>query len=345
MKRILLIAAFLTANLFIFAQGSESFDNHGASGSTYSEGSYIGDNGNTWTYDGARNPSASYQITGKSIGFGRSTNGIRFVSSNSGTGGVGDVTFSILSYFTGGDADDRTMEVLVDGVSRGSFTMVNEGVVETHTISGINAPGDVSIRFQSTGPRQIVLDDVSWTALPTPVQMTYFSARTEGKSVNLAWETASEINNAYFEVERSKDGKTFESIAKIDGNGTTSATTAYTYLDTRSFNGMNYYRLKQVDLDGAFSHSEVRSVGLGSSNEIKLFASMVVSSIEIQSSEELREDASITIFDMVGNFVLSTTFDRNSKSIDVSGLPQGQYIIHINSGNHVMVERFAKIAQ
>lgn len=140
--------------------GTESFTNLNASGSTYGSGSYTGDNGVTWTYVEARTPSGTYDITGGTIGF--SDAGTGNVRANSGTGGVGDVTFSMRSYFTGGVASDRTIAVYVNGTLKGTFTLAAMTTIYTHTVSA-NEPGNVLIQFRSTGSRQVVIDDVSWT--------------------------------------------------------------------------------------------------------------------------------------------------------------------------------------
>lgn len=149
-----------------YGQGSESFDNLNASGSSYGDGNYLGDNAVTWTYGESRKVTSTYNITGTSIGFGSS--GTRFVKANSGVAGVGTVYYSTRSYFTGGGASDRTIELWVNGIQRETFTLPAMGTVYNRTVA-VNVTGDVVIEFKSTGSRQIVIDDVSWTvgaALP-----------------------------------------------------------------------------------------------------------------------------------------------------------------------------------
>lgn len=143
-------------------QGSESFDNHTAPGNTYASGTYTGDGGVSWSYSGARNPSAAFQIDGKSIGFGTTSHNPRYVNATV-SGGVGSVTYKTRSYFTGGSAANRTIQLWVDGNLEESFTLPAMGTIYTRTVSGIDAAGTVEIEFRATGSRQIVLDTVSWT--------------------------------------------------------------------------------------------------------------------------------------------------------------------------------------
>ncbi|MFD2824436.1 beta strand repeat-containing protein, partial [Lacinutrix iliipiscaria] len=144
-----------------FGQGSESFDNLNASASGYGSGSYSGDAGVTWSYNGARLVTSTYNITGTTIGFGSS--GTRNVSALSGSGGVGEVFYTVSRYFTGGTASDRSIEVYINGTLYDSFTLLAEGPVYPRSFIA-NESGDVTIEFRSVGSRQIVIDDVSWTA-------------------------------------------------------------------------------------------------------------------------------------------------------------------------------------
>lgn len=116
-------------------------------------------------------------------------------------------------------------------------------------------------------PDSLTLPSLS-TAAVLPVKLTAFSVRTDGKKVTLNWTTESELNNDRFEVEKSTDGSSWRSIATVKGNGTSNSTQNYTSYDDQPATGVNYYRLKQFDLDGKFSISDVRSLRFGSSQNV-----------------------------------------------------------------------------
>ena len=163
-KHSLLVLIFLCASYFGFGQGSESFENNTATPGGYTNGSYVGDNGVTWTYNQARTVTAIDNITSTSIGF--STSGTRNISASSGANGVGDITYSVSSYFTGGSAANRSIEVYVNGILYDSYTLLAMSTVYTRNFTA-NEVGNVLIELRSSGSRQIVLDDVSWTAAST----------------------------------------------------------------------------------------------------------------------------------------------------------------------------------
>ncbi|GAB3822378.1 hypothetical protein GCM10028895_26750 [Pontibacter rugosus] len=98
---------------------------------------------------------------------------------------------------------------------------------------------------------------------PQPVELSSFSAHsTLNGYPQLVWTTASETDNAYFEVQRSEDGTSFKAIAQVKGSGTTATAQHYTYTDTTAPARQLYYRLKQVDTDGTSSYSKVVQVQL-----------------------------------------------------------------------------------
>ncbi|GAB5418773.1 MAG: hypothetical protein Crog4KO_05300 [Crocinitomicaceae bacterium] len=97
-----------------------------------------------------------------------------------------------------------------------------------------------------------------------PVELAKFDVEyySDEHTAYLTWKTMSELNNDRFEVQRSKDGEHFETIQVVKGAGTTSMETSYISADTEPTIGVNYYRLKQVDFNGATRMSEIRSINI-----------------------------------------------------------------------------------
>lgn len=101
--------------------------------------------------------------------------------------------------------------------------------------------------------------DVS-CAIVLPVEMVSFTAERSGHVALLNWETSSEQNNDYFTVERLNENGVFNQIGIVDGNGTTSQPSYYSFTDETPLPGTNYYRLRQTDYNGDYAYSPIRSV-------------------------------------------------------------------------------------
>ena len=161
-------------------------------------------------------------------------------------------------------------------------------------------------------------------SLPLPVEFLSFDAKLKGDNeVLLKWETASEINNEYFEVERSLNGLEFVPIQRIKGSNQVSGN-IYNHIDklsTLNTEGTVFYRIKQVDFDGLYSYSTTKEVELTSNNEFKIFPNPIGrgENLNIKGDYE-----TIEIYHVNGQRVLSGV---NKSSIDTQVLKKGTYLI------------------
>lgn len=120
--------------------------------------------------------------------------------------------------------------------------------------------------------------DLNWTlsggasldCTPLPVELANFMGYVRAESNEIHFETKSEINSDYFEIQKSYDGENFEAIGKLNGVGNSSQTRVYMYDDYDVRGGVAYYRIKSVDLDGTFEYSHVISLER-ESQEIECF--------------------------------------------------------------------------
>jgi hypothetical protein len=203
------------------------------------------------------------------------------------------------------------------------------------TIHGDNASthlGDgwiisVSTRTSTTSPTLAA-------PTPLPVKLVDFTAQAApgGRSVQLAWTTASEVNNAYFDVERSFDGATYAQLGRVAGQGGKTTATAYTFVDQQGGGtqpaGLVYYRLRQVDLDGTATYSPVRPVRLGAAEaagQASLYPNPA-QAITILDLSALPTDASyqVQVLDATGRQVQRLLVDGGqAQALDLSPLAPG----------------------
>ncbi len=167
---------------------------------------------------------------------------------------------------------------------------------------------------------------------PLPIELLNFEAKPNQGTVILTWETQSETDNDYFTIERSIDGVSFKKLGEVNGNGTTTVSLAYTFIDRSPQNGDNYYRLKQTDYNGKVSFSDIRIANLES---IKIAVSIVPVPVT-REYFDLNYNGSESqviyeIFDVFGIRIQSDFIQNNeTKTINIGDLSNGLYILKLS---------------
>lgn len=157
---------------------------------------------------------------------------------------------------------------IYDGPSTSSTLLgIFSGNALPGTFTSSSPNGELTFVFTSDGTN----NDNGWVAdiaylncEPTllPIGLIDFSASLNEETVQLDWQTTSEINNDYFTVERSIDGIEWEVVNLTNGAGNSSSILTYQSLDYNPYPRITYYRLKQTDFDGAFSYSGIQAVNM-----------------------------------------------------------------------------------
>ncbi len=172
---------------------------------------------------------------------------------------------------------------------------------------------------------------VDFTGIILPVTLLDFSARTVQDKVAVKWTTTNEINNKHFEVQRSADGINFITLGTIAarGNGAT-IQTVYDFTDASPITGINYYRLKQVDVDGRFTYSPVVAIRFDKAGYlVQLQPNPVTSFFTIKSNKKFR---SVELMDMNGNLVQKWTVQSNNQ-YRLNNMAKGMYVVRLIEEN------------
>lgn len=120
---------------------------------------------------------------------------------------------------------------------------------------------------------------------PLPVELFNFRVSKQEETVQIQWQTASEINNDYFTVQRSEKGETFDSLTRVDGAGNSQQTRSYEAVDSQPFTGTSYYRLKQTDFDGSVAYSTIKTITFESQSshrQIKVYPNPVAGPLQFK---------------------------------------------------------------
>ncbi len=130
--------------------------------------------------------------------------------------------------------------------------------------SGVSGSYVESVSALSPGILPVAFGDFVFTSNSflnvLPVELLFFNAKLVGSDVSLTWTTGSETNNSHFDIERAGPDLDFKKIGRVDGVGDSPTQTDYRFIDSKSLLGMSYYRLRQVDFDGSYTYSDIKSI-------------------------------------------------------------------------------------
>lgn len=163
-----------------------------------------------------------------------------------------------------------------------------------------------------------------------PVKLVSFEAKSTGSDVNLIWKTASEMNNSHFDVQKSTDGLSFESIGRVEGNGFSSSLKEYAFTDSDLAATQVYYRLMQVDFDGAYEYSHIVSVE-GILKDIRIYPNPAMNFINVDYPAQ---NAVVYIYDVFGKVIAQ----ENTGRINLDDMVSGAYLLKIVSNTGDVLE-------
>jgi hypothetical protein len=178
-------------------------------------------------------------------------------------------------------------------------------------------------------------------AQPLPVTLTSFDAAPQGTGVAVNWATASEQRNAGFEVQRSADGVSFTTLATVAGMGTTQNAHTYSYFDAAPLRATTYYRLKQLDLDGAFAYSPVVAVQAAATSTaaLSIYPNPTTDRATVTWEMPIERAGRWYLTNSLGQVVHTEALGAettSSLSVDLQPYPAGSYILSVEVGGQVV---------
>jgi hypothetical protein len=158
-----------------------------------------------------------------------------------------------------------------------------------------------------------------------PVRWLDFSATgNKNGSVLVKWGTMEEINSATFTIQRSSDGKTFESIGQVKAAENSGAKLMYNFVDAHPLSGDNYYRIVATDLDGKQGISRIIAYTSNISEEMKVFSNPVTNG---QLMVQVNEQSTLMLFNVEGKLVRRQAAAKGTINVNVAGLARGIYTL------------------
>jgi hypothetical protein len=239
--------------------------------------------------------------------------------------------------------DSVRLYVLSSGIPATEPTMATCSALGGTTPDLANVARVALRQGSASNAATLVVDGIrvsnSWANGPLPVSFSSFNAKLIDQNAHLTWSTSSETNNSGFEIERSLDGSSFETIGFVKGAGNSNKTISYLFTDANLAHPIAYYRLKQVDFDGKFDYSETITVSSDEA-QIEVTPNPFVENISIAASNQ-DQMVFAEIIDITGKVKASST-GMGNLTLDTKDLNQGVYFVRVNHGEKVIVKRIIK---
>jgi hypothetical protein len=181
-----------------------------------------------------------------------------------------------------------------------------------------------------------------------PIRLIDFNASYNLGTATLNWQTATEINTDHFEIQRSFDGDHFVRVADVTAAGNSSSTKNYSYADRNIQHRATYYRLREVDKDGASGYSRVARINPSSSGFSinNVYPKPAFGTINIEWNNSIAGESKILIRDMSGRTLKAVNVlgyaGFNKQTLNIDNLSKGMYLIELQSNENIATATFIK---
>lgn len=165
--------------------------------------------------------------------------------------------------------------------------------------------------------------------LVLPVEFSDFILSKVRNSVLLEWQTSSEINSDFYDIEKSLDGQVFETIGRVYSDNLITGS-SYSFVDPYPFKNNNYYRIRQTDFNGSFNYSVTRSIQYDGSFDVIISNTIENNSLNIYLFQN--QPMILNLFSIDGKRVLVSKLEGGENNINIRGLVSGVYFISVNNG-------------
>jgi hypothetical protein len=241
---------------------------------------------------------------------------------------------------------DQNSWTLISGsfVADAAYTYISIGNHYSDALTTVNFLDPVTLGYNA----YYYIDDVCVSTVPStcsvsilPVQLLSFETTCGSSGVLLSWKTASETNNDHFEIERSFNAAEFETIGRVNGNGTTSSVNSYSFTDADYRGSVVYYRLKQVDNNGELKYSAVRMI-VCRNNSVQLYYEGENGKIVANFLNADNNHITLQIIDMNGRMLRNSMTNNSHLMEDVNGLSSGVYVVRLITNRGTYFLKFIK---
>lgn len=287
--------------------------------------------------------------------------GIGAFSGGGGGGGAGAIVLQVDNFLIGGTCplaisanggdggNSLGFFVRGGGGGGGQGTVVFSATQPTTNVTVNTSPGagglddDFGSRSSGNGDGIDGQGVLSSVATPLPIELLYFKAKLVKQQVVLDWATLTEKDNKFFEIQRSSDAVNWQKVTQVKGAVNSSKLLTYQYIDVLPLDNISYYRLKQVDLDGTFSLSDITSVNIKSlTNTTVVFPNPAQNQVFIKLENGVQADGQVKalLFNTLGiQQPVDFMATKGGLTGNIETLPEGVYLLKIYIVERVIVKK------
>ncbi len=249
---------------------------------------------------------------------------------------IADVTFS----YRGSEntTSDPTSEIGVQHWTGSIWNNGKGGSNGTYSPTGINGVTSGVGSVTATGLTEFSPYVLVLKSNPLlPVELLSFTAEVINNTIELQWETASETNNDFFTVEKSKNAINFETVTIVGGAGNSNELLHYSAKDYEPYQDISYYRLKQTDFDGQYTYSDIVPVNFFNDNNTSISWWQEGSSLNLNINSSYSGEGIIEMYDYSGKLLSQKNIYIDSPfmscTIETGNLSAGMYILRWIAGD------------
>lgn len=216
---------------------------------------------------------------------------------------------------------DRPLRLWAADISDFGITVANYASIK-HFIIHLNGNSDMAFVAYNISAVSVL-----------PVGISSFTSTVSGNDIQLSWQTATENNSSYFEIESSTDGSQFRALGKIDAAGNSPSLTSYSFTDYDVESGVHYYRLKQFDKDGKYVYSKIiKQVTFVDKSKLSVHPNPAINNVIVTHPLSLKGDE-LNLYNSSGKLLWTKKLDPGTTktNVNVSSYPKGDYIFKLNS--------------
>ena len=256
------------------------------------------------------------------------------------------------NFITGYDLTAGSWNTIIPNNNPNGVQLIQQFNISTGAVLGCNSDAD------GTWPTGLVVTanptsgatplQISSTDAPInagicfdiiPIKLSSFEVQKINNTVKLSWTTAQEINSKEFIIERSSNGINWTAIATVAASGNSNTKVNYTKTDNSPTKGINFYRIKQVDLDGKFDYSSTKSILFNVAYEVLVTPNPATSIINVYVDKSNNRSVNILLLDASGKVVRNINTDQPHVQINTSSLGRGLYYVKVIDDRNVVTNK------